>query len=379
MITVVAAQAGAAVKPADFMEICCFGTTADVRKALKEGADVNIADDANNGMTPLMCAAYISQNKDIVRLLIDAGADVNARTETHGWTALMLAAMRNSGSDIVNILINSGADVALRDNGGHNALIYAAGFNRQYSAAADIISALINAGADINAQDDTGRTPLDYADNPDLLYKIGSTLYNSKSMHDPQTAVRWLRKAAARGSKGAERAIDALGVMTGGDFIELCKSATPRDVLYAIRRGAVTDAVNSDGETPLIAAAKYNTAHSDVVTALIRAGLDSDAVVQHRDNDGRTALDYINDPDLLYKIGMVFATTDADGGIIIRSRSRGRAVGSSSSSSNSNNKNKSKYKNVREDQWEAVRWLRKAAKLGHKPARNELARRHIYE
>ena len=34
---------------------------------------------------------------------------------------------------------------------------------------------------------------------------------------------------------------------------------------------------------------------------------------------------------------------------------------------------------VEEDQWEAVDWLRKAAKQGHKPARNELAKRGIYE
>ena len=30
---------------------------------------------------------------------------------------------------------------------------------------------------------------------------------------------------------------------------------------------------------------------------------------------------------------------------------------------------------VEEDQWEAVDWLRKAAKQGHKPARDELAKR----
>ena len=34
---------------------------------------------------------------------------------------------------------------------------------------------------------------------------------------------------------------------------------------------------------------------------------------------------------------------------------------------------------VEENQWEAVDWFRKAAKQGRKPARNELARRGIYE
>ncbi len=45
-----------------------------------------------NGMTPLHYAAFNSQTtRDLVALLIDKGADVEARTQ-EGWTPLHLAA-----------------------------------------------------------------------------------------------------------------------------------------------------------------------------------------------------------------------------------------------------------------------------------------------
>jgi len=60
-----------------------------VRILLQAGADCEIRDEIN-GWTPLMEAACGAQ-AEAVKALIDAGADVNAKTEKEGSTALMLA------------------------------------------------------------------------------------------------------------------------------------------------------------------------------------------------------------------------------------------------------------------------------------------------
>src|SRR5215469_6464350 len=69
------------------MRAALFGTTDEVRKLVKCGADVN-AVAKPSGITPLMCAAH---NPAKAAILLSAGADVNARTDA-GHTALLLAA-----------------------------------------------------------------------------------------------------------------------------------------------------------------------------------------------------------------------------------------------------------------------------------------------
>jgi ankyrin repeat protein len=78
-----------------------------VRALLKAGADVNVADDSRE--SPLHCAAEFA-TAEIVELLVNAGADVHARTE-RGRTALDLASGRRDrqGAPIVEILRQAGA------------------------------------------------------------------------------------------------------------------------------------------------------------------------------------------------------------------------------------------------------------------------------
>jgi len=62
-------------------------------------------------------------HKDIVQLLLDAGADVDSK-DIYGWTALMWALLYGH-KDIVQWLLDAGADVNAKNTYGQTALMWA--------------------------------------------------------------------------------------------------------------------------------------------------------------------------------------------------------------------------------------------------------------
>jgi ankyrin repeat protein len=95
-----------------------------VRILIRAGADVNAADPL--GQAPLTQAIRTRYDKsiDVVLALIAAGANVNA-TDNFGQTPLMLAASENTNHDVLFALIEAGADVNIKDNNGNMALDFA--------------------------------------------------------------------------------------------------------------------------------------------------------------------------------------------------------------------------------------------------------------
>ncbi len=98
-------------------------------------------------ITPLTAATILNQ-PEVVRILLDAGADVNAKDIT-GWTALIHSASANSNIEIARALIKARSDINARGIHGNTALIMAA-----LKGNIAFVKALVEAGADLNVSAD---------------------------------------------------------------------------------------------------------------------------------------------------------------------------------------------------------------------------------
>jgi ankyrin repeat protein len=131
----------------------CGGDPVAVRQLLAAGARVNVADES--GYTPLMGAI---NNKRIAnaQILIDAGADVNARLPKSGDTPLTLPLYyKQDSSEVVTLLLAKGANPNTTNSVGRSALMLAT-----FGQPSSVLKALLQAGANVNAQDRNGNTAL---------------------------------------------------------------------------------------------------------------------------------------------------------------------------------------------------------------------------
>jgi len=123
-----------------------------VKLFLSAGADPNDRLMEFGHQTALIAAVF-NGDLDLVRLLVQAGAEVNARDGDES-TALIKAANIGKG-DIARYLLEQGADPMLRTKLRSNALQGAAG-----KGDIDLAKALMAKGLDVNAADLMGNTPL---------------------------------------------------------------------------------------------------------------------------------------------------------------------------------------------------------------------------
>ncbi|MEI6809586.1 MAG: ankyrin repeat domain-containing protein, partial [bacterium] len=127
-------------------------------------ADVNAAQ--TNGVT-VLGAAVLQGNMEICRKLLTAGAKVDGNAGTFG--PLHLAAERGD-LDVVDLLIQSGADVNARGENGLTPLHRAAQMDRP-----EVVGRLLAKGADVNAKSEFGATPLltaSAAGNPEIVKRL---------------------------------------------------------------------------------------------------------------------------------------------------------------------------------------------------------------
>ncbi|MCH7847244.1 MAG: ankyrin repeat domain-containing protein [Planctomycetes bacterium] len=133
------------------------GDVATIGQAIKDGKNLEQAD--QDGATLLGIAARAKQ-AEVVRMLLEAGAKIEARDQKGRMPLLAAVQTRDSSVEVVRALIAKGADVNTRGTMiGGTPLSWAAGpFSNP-----EIVAALVAGNADVNQVDNTGMTPLMWA------------------------------------------------------------------------------------------------------------------------------------------------------------------------------------------------------------------------
>jgi ankyrin repeat protein len=280
------------------------GDTAAVSRLLQDGADVNMKD-RRGGATPLMNAAAVG-SIEAMRLLIEKGADVNARSAGSA-TALMWAATNLAK---VELLADKGADVNAASELGHTPLMLAAmsdnssaivrlllarGADPKPVAKADRVTALIAAtrgndlgsirqlaaSGDVNAADLAGMTPLmNAAGHGDLaavkLLLAGGANVNAVSA-PPGTVP----------GSHVKNGIIQIGTLTPL-LLAIASGGSAEVVNTLIAAGADVNAKDARGLTALMTAVATDHGDPAIVRALVAKGADLAAT----DISGETALDW---------------------------------------------------------------------------------------
>src|SRR4029450_7093116 len=186
------------------------GDASTVKSLLKQGADVNAAQ--GDGMTALHWAASHGDVEE-ARMLISAGARVEAMTRNGNYTPLHLAT-RAGNASVVRALLEAGANVnAKTTSGGASPLHLAAA-----QGSADAVNALLDKGATVDARDGAwDETPLMWAaaynriDALQALIKRGANIEAASKVEDiparerADRAAQGLRNRRVAALKAAEQ------------------------------------------------------------------------------------------------------------------------------------------------------------------------------
>jgi ankyrin repeat protein len=114
------------------------------------GAGVDLEARDEHGATPLIFAAF-SDNLEGARILLEHGAEPNARREGPGPTGSAMFWAQNRA--MIDLLLSHGADLELRDSDGWTGLLWHAALGNT-----EVVRDLIAVGADVSVRDNHGNS-----------------------------------------------------------------------------------------------------------------------------------------------------------------------------------------------------------------------------
>ena len=264
------------------------------------GADPNTITE-NDQLTPLMVACLEAGNIEIAKLLLQARANINQQNKT-GFTALILACNSETpNNDLVRLLIQSGADISIKTSElQRTALMVAAQCGHT-----SIVQYLLDEGAPVNTQDAKGVTSLmlaswkDHSEVVRVLINYGADV----NIHD--VLAKGTNFTALTYACNHQRTVCVDLLLAGGADPNLCGRLSPLSAACIADRGQPMDPTILDkllsaganpntqiaelGNTALINAAVYG--YEKGVEILLNAAAD----VNIQNSYGHTALHYAAD------------------------------------------------------------------------------------
>jgi ankyrin repeat protein len=242
-------------------ETLLFGSGADAKNLLDNGFDPNSKTKAG-GVTALMLAA---PDVEKMKLLIDRGANADARARDR-YSALLVAAQYPNSGAAMNLLLDHGAKLRLAKGQGaplFNAFpIFLAAFSGNY----EIIDRLHKEG---DRLDDKMNVIGMFPETP--LLELATTHRTD--------SVRALLDAGAKVDDMDDDGITVLSWAAISNRVEMAR--------LLIERGADVNHVDKNGMTPLLYAASIDFGDSAMVDLLLRSGARTSAQTK----EGLTALD----------------------------------------------------------------------------------------
>jgi|WetSurMetagenome_2_1015567.scaffolds.fasta_scaffold89984_1 ankyrin repeat protein len=234
------------------------GNLIELEKLFQKGANANVRD--SSGCTALHYATDTSK-LGIAKYLIGKGADVNAKDK--GGHSPLFGAVISHNEELINLLIIKGADVNALDTLGMSPTFVAAGCGN-----INALSLLISKGSNVNIKAANGMPLLTYAMWPATYY------INEEGI---QYVVNLLVNNGA--------IVDATE-LDGETPLHMAALMGHFSVVHLlVSKGADINAKDTSGFTPLFKAVTMR--HEKTINALIEEGADVNA----KDNSGFTVLD----------------------------------------------------------------------------------------
>jgi ankyrin repeat protein/cytochrome c553 len=261
-------------KLADLISAVRSGDTKAVEKLIKASPELLSAKDSA-GVTPLQHAAGFG-NLATMKFLIDKGADPNAPNKRKSTP--LVWSLHDEAK--VRLLLQHGADVNAKTIDGRTALYQAATMGNAVS----VMRLLLDKGADPNAKTLNGMTPLMAAARSNLE---GMRLLLQKKADVNVTNAAGASALMAAAQTGRPEAVRMLlekganpNVKTKKDETALADAATAGNedtVKLLLDRGADVNVRDVRGYSPLLYAAGADKSSGDIVRMLLAKGADKDA------------------------------------------------------------------------------------------------------
>ena len=285
-----------------------------IKAIIQAGADVNTKNSLDQ--TPLT-VALAQKNTELVKLLIQSGANVKM---ADGQNLLHYAYDKKVSLDTLKELLDSGLDINATDSEGNNLLLEALKNNDEETA----LFALEN-GADINQKDNEGETAVSYVlfhkVSPKITDKIFTLEYDVKNKLEKQNKMLWkvlmeqgnldLLKETWDKMPDVSVTPDAMGELpikvalavddnpelhklalsyikkADSDFVwDAVREKDLNLLKYLLDKGADVNSKNGDGDSLLIFMVK-----NDYDQQFIEAIKTQDLNIEATDNNNKTALD----------------------------------------------------------------------------------------